>query len=208
MKKYLYTISDGLTSRQKLDVSQAIGRILPGDYGKQVFDVDGIIQVENDGQRDTRLADEKQITLEQFIEKHGLQFECRRVDSRKDGLMSDSSGQRHFRCRVTSNRGIYDNKQGQQVASGQSHSFSLYFSQGSAHTDDPTLADVLDCLASDASGYDNAKSFEDWASEYGYDTDSRSAEKIYKTVKRQAEQLKRVLGAEAFEELLYKTERL
>jgi len=72
----------------------------------------------------------------------------------------------------------------------------------------PDAAHVLDCLASDASSYENAQSFEDWASEFGYDTDSRKAERIYRIVKRQAEQLKRTLGDEAYQELLWNTKRL
>jgi len=152
------------------------------------------------------------ITLEQFIKTNDIRFTCARVGNRPDGLMSQD-GMRHFHCRIYKGA-VHPN----------SSSFGLYFSQGSAHTVDPTLADVLDCLASDASGYENAKDaaqynreknqgslrteFDEWADEYGYDTDSRKAEKIYKTVKRQAEQLKRTLGAEAYEQLLWNTERL
>jgi hypothetical protein len=72
----------------------------------------------------------------------------------------------------------------------------------------PKLADVLDCLASDAAGFENAQSFEDWAAEYGYDTDSRKAEKVYRTVERQAKQLRRVLGDEGYNALLWDIERL
>jgi hypothetical protein len=130
-------------------------------------------------------------TLTQYIEKYDIQFEYHVVYSRPDGLMSES-GQSHFRCRILR----------------KPRAFSLYFSMGSAHTSPPTLADVLDCLASDASGYENSKDFESWASEYGYDADSRSAEKIYRAVKRQSEQLKRTVGDEAYQELLWETERL
>jgi hypothetical protein len=42
----------------------------------------------------------------------------------------------------------------------------------------PKLADVLSCLVTDADAI-NYSSFEDWASSFGYDTDSRKAEKIY-----------------------------
>lgn len=139
---------------------------------------------------------QEQITIEQFIAKHNIRFECRRVAARPDEMMSDPDGMRHFRCRITSG----------------SHSFSVYFSQGSAHTSNPTLADVLDCLTSDASGYENAYGnggthFEQWAEEYGYDTDSIAALKIFKTVKRQAELMKRTLGSELYEELLYRVEQ-
>jgi hypothetical protein len=39
--------------------------------------------------------------------------------------------------------------------------------------------DVLACLASDASALDCA-SFEEWAADLGYDTDSRKAETVYR----------------------------
>ena len=56
------------------------------------------------------------------------------------------------------------------------------FGMGSGLTDDPTAEDVLNCLASDASGYENARDFDDWASEYGYDTDSRRAYRTWEQV--------------------------
>lgn len=42
----------------------------------------------------------------------------------------------------------------------------------------PTAADVLSSLCSDARSADRV-TFEDWCSEFGYDTDSRRAEKTY-----------------------------
>jgi hypothetical protein len=132
----------------------------------------------------------ERITLQQFITKHNIKFECCLAYSRPDGLMSNA-GESHYRCSIRQGR----------------YSFRLYFSMGIALRHAPTLIDVLDCLASDAAGYENAQSFEEWASEYGYDADSRSAEKIYRVVNRQAEQLKRVIGTDAYEELLWNTER-
>lgn len=71
----------------------------------------------------------------------------------------------------------------------------------------PELVDVLDCLASDAGGYENARGFEDWASEYGYDTDSRKAYATFETVEEQAKELHRLLGTGAFNQLLWEVER-
>ena len=71
----------------------------------------------------------------------------------------------------------------------------------------PELADVLDCLASDAAGYENARHFEDWAAEYGYDQDSRKGYAIFETVEKQAKDLQRLLGTEAFNKLLWEVER-
>ncbi len=65
----------------------------------------------------------------------------------------------------------------------------------------PTAADVLDCLASDCSGMDSGTTFEDWCSEYGYDTDSRKAEQTFLAVKAEAAQLREFLG-DAFSDLL------
>jgi hypothetical protein len=86
---------------------------------------------------------------------------------------------------------------------------SVYFSMGMGHNGRrPSPADVLDCLASDASGIENAQSFEDWCGEYGYDTDSRKAHKTYKVCERQAAKLKALLGEDAYKQLLWHTERL
>lgn len=124
-------------------------------------------------------------TIESFIKEHSIEFACKRVDSRPDELMGERK-MRHFHCRI----------------SRETRSFSFYFSQGSAHTEDPTLADVLDRMASDSSGFDSSQSFEEWAKEYGYDADSRKAEKTFRAVRRQSDQLKRVLGESAYKELL------
>jgi len=124
--------------------------------------------------------------LQRFIRVQKLTMECGRVDSRSDGLNNEAHLTRHFRCRIR--------KGAKQM--------SLYFSQGSAHVKDPTLEDTLESLSLDGSSYDNSRGFEDWAAEYGYEPDSRKAEKIYKAVKRQQDQLERLLGEEAYAEFL------
>jgi hypothetical protein len=45
--------------------------------------------------------------------------------------------------------------------------------------DEPTLADVMSSLVSDAQCVADGQTFEDFADELGYDTDSRNAERIY-----------------------------
>lgn len=90
----------------------------------------------------------------------------------------------------------------------QAQQMSIYFSQGAAHTQPPTLHEVLDCLASDAIGVEQVSTFEEWAREYGYNTDSRKAERTWSVCLRQAQELRVLLGQIAFEQLLYNTERL
>lgn len=134
------------------------------------------------------------ITLEQFITEQQLVMSVRPV--KRNPHMQGEQMPRNFECTIEfEGRGYHE-------------PLTVYFSQGSAHKKPPTLADVLDCLASDASGVDNARSFEDWASEYGYDTDSRKAERTYHICEKQAQDLKALLGQDAYNQLLYDTERL
>lgn len=64
----------------------------------------------------------------------------------------------------------------------------------------PKLLDVLYCLIQDASVLDSG-GFEEWADNYGYDTDSRSAEKTYRQCIDQSLQLRNLLGNENLERL-------
>jgi len=57
----------------------------------------------------------------------------------------------------------------------------------------PEACDVLYSLASDV-GVLNSSGFEDWASEMGYETDSRKAEKIYRECIETALKLRAALG--------------
>lgn len=134
------------------------------------------------------------ITLDQFITEQQLVMSVRSV--KRNPHMQGEQMPRNFECTIEfEGRGYHE-------------PLTVYFSQGSAHKKPPTLADVLDCLASDASGVDNAQSFEEWASEYGYDTDSRKAEKTYNICRQQAQELKALLGQDAYDQLLHETERL
>ena len=89
----------------------------------------------------------------------------------------------------------------------QGRTLTVPFGMGVGLTDDPTPEDVINSLALDASGYENARDFEDWASEYGYDTASRKAYNTYQQVAAFTEQLKTFLGEE-YSAYLYETEGL
>lgn len=133
----------------------------------------------------------ERITVPQFVTDYRVRMTAERTDSNPH--MPDSDNMDHWKCVLRKDR----------------HSMTVYFSMGYGHHgNEPKVADVLDCLASDASGLINAGNFEDWASEYGYDTDSRKAEKTYKLIERQSSTLRSLLGDEGFEQLLWNTERL
>lgn len=83
------------------------------------------------------------------------------------------------------------------------------YGTGITHTPDEKPEEIIDSLISDTWGYENADGFEDWAGEYGYDTDSRKAERIYEAVKKQAgEFLDFIGGKPELEKLALRYERL
>lgn len=60
----------------------------------------------------------------------------------------------------------------------------------------PTLAGVLHSLVLDGAAYFDAETFEDWAGNYGYDTDSRKAKVIWRACDETGRKLARVLSAD------------
>jgi hypothetical protein len=130
----------------------------------------------------------------EWAEKHGLTMEVSWADTNPNmdddaEWMAQAS---HYTCTLS--------------VAGQDGTLSIPFSMGAAHTSEPELGDVLGAVASDAAGFENAAGFEDWASEYGYDTDSRKAERTYRAVKHQSERFMRFVGKSAYDELLWQTE--
>ena len=137
--------------------------------------------------------DNNQMPIGELIQKTGITLKFDYTD--RNPTMPDSDNMDHYKCTLRS-----------RVTGKQ---MTLVFSKGYGHNGKPPEAnEVLDCLASDASGIENSSGdFEEWCSEYGYDTDSRRAEKIFKATSRQAEQLKRLMGDD-YETLLWNTERM
>lgn len=130
------------------------------------------------------------MTTKQFVNKHGITATSEYTDYNK--LMGDTP-MNHYK--VTLHR---------QTADGRPKRMTLTFSKGMGLQGEPTATEVLECLVMDARGLEYTPDFEDWAGDYGYDTDSRQAEKVYKAVNWQTLKLKRFLGG-YFDEAL-KTE--
>lgn len=133
-------------------------------------------------------------SLKQFVSSNRIHMDVEYANSNPNMAADDKwiATAHHYRC----------------VLKKGSKRLTIPFSQGSGINREPTAEDVLDCLASDSAGIKNAVSFEDWCREYGYDTDSRKAEQIYKVCARQSDKLQSFLGTEAFESLLWNTDRL
>lgn len=73
-------------------------------------------------------------------------------------------------------------------------SYSTTYRQGTAHTHAPTLSQVVSCLLSDARSADENSTFESFCSEFGYDDNSRTAERVYRACQECASALRRILG--------------
>lgn len=132
-------------------------------------------------------------SIRRFIDDHGVTMTYERVDWNPNYDRDDSWARSATHYKVTLKR------PGKRM--------TLHYSIGNPE-DRPEADDVLDTLASDAAGYENSRGgFGEWADEYGFDPDSRSAERTFKAVEKQAERLKKFLGDEAYEKLLWETER-
>lgn len=124
------------------------------------------------------------MNIKQFVNKHHVKIESKLVAENKN--MPDWKDANHFEVTLKM----------------KGKRFTTYFSMGYGLSGEPTVHDVLDCLANDASG------IEDWANEYGYDTDSRKAKKLYNVCVSQSEKLKNFLGDDLYNTLLWKIDRL
>ena len=65
----------------------------------------------------------------------------------------------------------------------------------------PDIKDFMYAITLDATSALDHGNFEDWANDYGYSADSRSAEKIYNTCLKQALELRAGLGQDLIEKL-------
>jgi hypothetical protein len=127
----------------------------------------------------------------EYAKKHGIAITAKRWHENPSApdCWHDAD---HWRCVLSMGR----------------RSMTVYFSKGYGHKGGaPTADEVLDCLAADAASADGT-TFEDWAEHFGYDTDSRKAERTFKACQKQAKRLRRLLGEDLFNALVYEVERL
>mgnify|MGYP003654065792 CR=1 FL=1 len=120
----------------------------------------------------TTETDYRQEALD-FAAKHGITL---KVNSSTFGRhFADDKQSRHiFSLTLKRNGELYRFKFGQSINAGAKN---------------PTMYDVLTCLQKSDVG-----SFEDFCSEFGYDTDSRKAFSTYKAVEKEFKAVERLFG--------------
>lgn len=129
-------------------------------------------------------------TIHDIIKRRSLAMVSKTM---RDNPYMSGENMRHYRCTLTNETG---------------HSIELTFSMGSAHgMRHPEIAEVLDCLASDAAMVENARNFDEWCSELGCSSDSRKEHRRYAACKAQTNDLKSLMGPD-YQSLLFDTERL
>jgi hypothetical protein len=126
------------------------------------------------------------MTIKQFIVKHNVTMTCVQVDANPH-IADDADWARtasHYLCTLRHGR----------------RTMKVHYSMGSAHTEEPKVAEVLDSLASDYPATN--VTFETWCDDYGYDTDSIKALKTFRACRRVGAQLAKWLGEDLLAELL------
>jgi len=134
-------------------------------------------------------------SLARRIQTFGVRIEVGPVLGRPNTRARDEDNWEHDAYRVRLSR------RGEQM--------TLKFRKGIGHHGNPPqLDEVLDSIAIDSASVENAESFEDWASDFGLDPDSRKALATFNLCVKQAKDARRLLGPENYDLLLWNTERL
>ncbi len=124
------------------------------------------------------------IRLRNYLEDHGIEIEIEDGPHPAVEQMEDGTRWDHYAYEIR----LLNADLGTEMVIAWKHG------TGITEGPDERPEEVIDCLISDAWGYENSRSFEEWAGEYGYDPDSRKAEQIYRTVKSQSEEFIDFLG--------------
>lgn len=105
--------------------------------------------------------------LSHLLENMGVVTTCTPVDERPDAT-DFVAGSRHWYCSITR---------------GGERLFNVYYSQGPAYSHTPDAGDVMGSLFKDmvdSVTEDFEADFKEWATNIGYDTDSRKNERLFR----------------------------
>lgn len=112
-------------------------------------------------------------TAQQFANKYNVKLTILDSEFRKY-FLEDKEPRYVFKCKLSRGKKSYTFNFGQSIAAGG---------------EEPNIYDILACLTKH-----DPESFEFFCSNYGYNTDSRAAEKIYKAVVKEYNAVNRLFG--------------
>lgn len=130
------------------------------------------------------------MTLKQFIEKHRITMKLRRVEENKSFCLSPDLVN-HYWATLR-----FERRQA-----------SFPFSTGSGWREDPSIEDVLGCLANESADAESYKSYGKYADAIGISDNHAKWERAFNVMKRNAEKLKTLLGPPLYRVLLWRVER-
>jgi len=100
---------------------------------------------------------------------------------------------------------VYPQPSAHSRAHEKERAYEVVYSKGAGHVDKrgnpirPTLEEVLEDAIQNACPFEQGPTtFEDWAQEYGYDLDSRKAEKTFLACQRYAAKFRDMIGFSGF----------
>ena len=140
--------------------------------------------------KETEQTMSKGKTIKQFIKENNLTMNCEYADSNPNMDSVNKNAYNHYK--VTIKRKFKLNGNHIDTRYGFRR-MTLLFSQGLGIQGEPTLESVLGCLLSDSFSFSNGDTFKDFCENYGYDYDSRKAEKTFKATIKQTSKLKKLL---------------
>jgi len=123
------------------------------------------------------------MNIQEFMNQHDFNLVCDKInlkDIDKDGWKHTS-----YACRL-----IYQEK-----------SMDFPYHMGIYYTEEPKIGQVLESLILDCQ-CGEYETFEGFCDEFGYDTDSRKAQKAYEHCKKIKKGMKRLLGEELYQQYL------
>jgi hypothetical protein len=118
---------------------------------------------------------------EDFAKKYNVKLNVVGEPEYKPYFQDDKESRYVFKMKLTRNGKSYTFTFGQSIASGG---------------EEPRIYDILSCMTK----YDPGD-FENFCSDFGYDTDSRTAERTYKAVCKEWEAMQRLFEPEVLEEM-------
>lgn len=130
------------------------------------------------------------MTYQQLVEKYNLALKLYSIPFRTDTEPGEWDNEAHHYSYV-----IYvtmGDRFGKKIRGN--------YSQGSGIKNKPQIDDILDSLSLETMNIEE-ESFELWCDDFGYDSDSRKAYKIYQACLEESKHLKHLLGQEGLNEL-------
>jgi hypothetical protein len=121
-----------------------------------------------------KTTDNYQKQANQFATKNNIKLSFIGEPEYKKHFADDKGCRYVFKCKLSRKGKNYTFSFGQSINAG---------------AEEPIMYDILSCLQK----YD-VGSFEDFCSEFGYDTDSRTAERVYKAVCKEFEAVDRLFN--------------